>query len=96
MNTLKEYGLILKNNVVKIVEVIVNTDEYNSFCTANISEELNIELNSFLKKAGINSIAIIPNTALYSSGKTMTKLRDATDYEAQEYLFRYEDNLNNI
>lgn len=91
MTTMKEYGLIFADMTVKIAEVVVNKNMFESFCTAVLLDDLRSNLEETLKKDDLHPIAIIPDTALKGGNYTETIIRNATKEESQLYLFDYEN-----
>ena len=92
MATMKEYGLILEDESVKIAEVIVNKSQFESFCVVELRNELDNKLQSLLKAKKMFPITIIPDTALYSCNFRESIIRDASNEEKEEYLLNYYDN----
>lgn len=92
MATRKEYGLIFEDFSVKIVEVVVDKSQFESFCTVGLVNDLENKLKSFLNENNLHPIAIIPDTALYGCKFKETIMKDATEIEKEEYLTNYYDN----
>lgn len=92
MATRKEYGLIFEDFSVKIVEVTVVKNQFESFCTVGLVNDLDNKLKSFLNENKLHPIAVIPDTALYGCEFKETIMREATGIEKEEYLTNYHDN----
>lgn len=92
MATMKEYGLILEDESVKIAEVIVAKSQFESFCIVELRNELDSKLQSLLKAKNCSPITIISDTALYGCNFRESIIRDASDTEKEEYLLNYYDN----
>lgn len=96
MQTMKEYGLIFGDGTVKIAEVTVQRDPFASFCVAGLLQDLEDELKGFLQKEGYHPIAVLPDTALKGGYYTGSIVRCATEEEAKQYLFDYENGVESI
>ena len=87
MATMKEYGLIFEENIVKVVEVVI-VQEFKLVMPTN---DMIKELNRFIKEHNLKPIAIIPDTAWYGGDFKETKMREATLSEKKEYIFMYKN-----